>query len=465
MNLYSLSVLLFAFGIFLTAIFALVKDVSLVTIRFGIFSLIVCGWAFLYTAWTGYDLNPDLRLKLVRYSEMFAVFIPTLWIHFVFEFVGRKGSRGFFPALYSTAALFAVLCPTPLFFKGLKAVPVFGYYKDPGPVLYVFFVFFCICVLIAFVELFRAYRTAEEPKKTQIWYFLMGWGMAFLGGTGTFLPAFGVTQFYWLFFLMPFYSIFMGIALTQFGYLEQRKVMEAVRREKLAAIGTLSACINHELRSPLFVIEGLSSAHLEGNPDRAVKDPAVEKSMRKISEQSRRALEIMKTLSDFSKQEMDAGSIEQKPVCIRETLQKVKPLIQHELAVRNVSLSEKIPEDVSEMIVNRGHLEEILFNLILNACQAVRARLSVSADSSRGEVRLEAWRYNGSIMFNVEDNGPGIPQNQLSRIFEPFYTTKESGTGLGLYITKQLVEKNKGKISVKSEEGKGTTFTLRFPRA
>ena len=84
--------------------------------------------------------------------------------------------------------------------------------------------------------------------------------------------------------------------------------------------------------------------------------------------------------------------------------------------------------------------------------------------SDGGQIEINASQYNGTIQIKIEDSGPGIPADRLSQVFEPFYTTKQEGTGLGLYVTKHLVERNGGKISVKSQQGKGTAFVLEFKR-
>jgi signal transduction histidine kinase len=80
----------------------------------------------------------------------------------------------------------------------------------------------------------------------------------------------------------------------------------------------------------------------------------------------------------------------------------------------------------------------------------------------KGEIEFSAERQNGHVNIIIRDDGPGIPIDQVKKIFQPFYTTKEEGTGLGLYITRQLVERNSGQISVESTPGKGTVFLLKF---
>ena len=166
-------------------------------------------------------------------------------------------------------------------------------------------------------------------------------------------------------------------------------------------------------------------------------------------------MDIMKRFAMFAKQ-----SVSQEPtldrVDLANVMEDIHPLISYEFKLDKIELIKNIPANISPLYVDRRHIEEILFNLIVNACQAMKTR------EIGGRIEISAAQHNGTVKIKVEDNGPGIPADRLSKIFEPFYTTKEEGTGLGLYVTKQLVERNKGKISVKSEIGKGTIFSLEF---
>ena len=164
------------------------------------------------------------------------------------------------------------------------------------------------------------------------------------------------------------------------------------------------------------------------------------------------------------------------------------------------------PTNGLSVVANRRQLEEIFFNLVINACHALEVTSPMPQATGRkpqtkddiapsskpqapsfkpaaGSLKLaaktlpaaydlqpeatlsiSAERVNGHVKINIEDNGTGIPKQNQKKIFEPFYSTKnEKGSGLGLYITKQLVERNGGKIAVKSKSGEGTRFTLTLP--
>ena len=108
-------------------------------------------------------------------------------------------------------------------------------------------------------------------------------------------------------------------------------------------------------------------------------------------------------------------------------------------------------------LVSVGYLEEILFNLLVNASQAIKETMKP------GEIKMTALQEQSRVLIKVSDNGSGIPEDQIQNVFRPFHTTKEEGTGLGLYVTQQLVEKLGGRVKVKSTVSKGTTFTIALP--
>jgi two-component system NtrC family sensor kinase len=129
----------------------------------------------------------------------------------------------------------------------------------------------------------------------------------------------------------------------------------------------------------------------------------------------------------------------------------------------NIRLQMNIP--LKTMVcADRHSLEEIFINLIVNACQAMPngGEIEIRATAPSPSLSLGV-RESNNVIIAIQDNGPGLPPDQLKRIFEPFYTTKASGTGLGLYVVKQLVEKNGGRVQVRSKPGSGTAFDILLP--
>jgi two-component system NtrC family sensor kinase len=154
---------------------------------------------------------------------------------------------------------------------------------------------------------------------------------------------------------------------------------------------------------------------------------------------------------------------EKQRVRVREVVARILPFVESELGLKKITILQNIPEEL-EVFADIQSLEEIFINLIVNACQAMpdggEIEISATMPSSPNLSRREGEEEIDKVIITIRDTGPGLAQDQLKRIFEPFYTTKVSGTGLGLYVVKQLVEKNGGRIDIRSEVGIGTVFSI-----
>jgi signal transduction histidine kinase len=128
------------------------------------------------------------------------------------------------------------------------------------------------------------------------------------------------------------------------------------------------------------------------------------------------------------------------------------------LQLERIEVIKEIQPDLPTIVADRRQLQEVLFNIIRNAGQAIKPP---------GTIWVRAHEQGGEVRIEIADTGSGIPADKLEKIYDPFFTTKEpgKGTGLGLFIVRQIVERNKGRISVESTVGKGTTFFLDFPAA
>ncbi|MBU0570835.1 MAG: GAF domain-containing protein [Candidatus Omnitrophica bacterium] len=237
---------------------------------------------------------------------------------------------------------------------------------------------------------------------------------------------------------------------------------QAAQREKMAVIGTLSAGINHEICNPLGIIRGQCELFILNKEDGFYEnaDPAevidkAQEIMEKVINETDRASSITKRLSAFSKPSKDE---KENDVSVEKELEEVMALLEHDLKLDNVEIQKMIPKNLPNISADRKQMQEIFFNLIRNAAQAIKGR---------GKILIKASEKGNNVQINIEDTGSGITREQLAQIWDPFFTTKEpgSGTGLGLFIVKQIVERNNGRISVDSEPGKGTSFKLLFNTA
>ena len=136
---------------------------------------------------------------------------------------------------------------------------------------------------------------------------------------------------------------------------------------------------------------------------------------------------------------------------IEECLQLAAYQVRMEKFQRTVN----VPTNLPKVKGNQNQLQEVILNLVLNACQAMGEK--------GGKMEISAKLDDGEVEIIVSDNGPGIPKSKLSKVFDPFYTTKAGGTGLGLFVSHRIIRAHNGAISVESTEGQGTTFTLRLP--
>jgi len=233
----------------------------------------------------------------------------------------------------------------------------------------------------------------------------------------------------------------------------------AAQREKMAVIGTLSAGINHEICNPLGIARGQCEMFLlnmaegvyKGKTQKELLAKAQEIMMKVIHETDRATL-ITRKLSSFAKPA--TGEI-MDDVSLGKEVKVVISLLEHDLKLDDIVIEKEIPENLPNISADRKQLQEIFFNIIRNAVQSIKGS---------GEIFIRLSSNGKKVYVEIEDTGVGISKSELDQIFDPFFTTKDpgKGTGLGLYIVKQIIEKNNGKISVQSELKKGTTFLLTF---
>lgn len=231
---------------------------------------------------------------------------------------------------------------------------------------------------------------------------------------------------------------------------------ELIQSEKLAGIGTLAAGIAHEISSPLFGIMGLAEAIVE-EPDRNLNVQYATD----IVEYCKNIRDIVVELSSYSR---TASSEYLTAVEIGRVVEDALRLVERSSPVQGVSFRVNIDAESLRVNARTNEIQQVFVNLIRNAAEAVVER---HGRSGRGIVEIDVSRVESYVVARVRDNGIGIPAEKQSVIFDPFYTTKPpgKGTGLGLNVVFRILTKYRGAITVDSEVGKGTTFTLKIPAA
>jgi len=237
--------------------------------------------------------------------------------------------------------------------------------------------------------------------------------------------------------------------------LEKTRLLEEKLREaeKSAVVGRLGSAIAHEIRNPLNYIN-LTLDHLNTkfDPDDE-RSPEYHKLIGQIKTEVAR---INQQISDFLNYSRPAKANLQ-PVEAREVIEDSLRLVEAQAAESNIKIGVVEREDVPKIMGDSDFLRSVFNNLFINALQAI--------GSEGGKMNVKISPDNGFVRFDVTDTGMGIPQENLPKVFEPYFSTKETGTGLGLAIVQKIVDIHHGSIDVESIEGEGTKFTVRLPRA
>lgn len=242
-------------------------------------------------------------------------------------------------------------------------------------------------------------------------------------------------------------------------FLEKKNLDQArlLHRDKLISLGRLSASVVHEINNPISGI--LNYAHLMNRMIK--KDDGTGMDMEKFSRyldiiesESSRISEIVSSLLTFSRKSKLAFA----EIDVKTLLEKCALLCEHKLELSGIELSMEIEPDLKPINGDFNQIQQSIINLVFNAVDAI---------GSHGKIEISAMNKteHGQVWIVIRDNGKGIEPDELNRIFEPFYTTKDEGygVGLGLSIIFGIMDRHGGSIEADSKPGEGTAFTLRFP--
>ncbi len=251
--------------------------------------------------------------------------------------------------------------------------------------------------------------------------------------------------------------LLMGVAAQMTLTFENSRLFERVReRDRLAALGEMSAGLAHEIRNPLGAIKGAAQLIDSTNIDDA--DPEM---LRIIVEETNRLNSVVSSFLDYARPTRKANLIETD---INRVIEQTAEIVRADNAGNttiNVSLEDALPPVESEP----EQLKQVFINLAQNAMQAMGdgGELTITSKLTQGRVTNPARRDRGFVRIGFTDTGPGIPEDVLRNIFIPFFTTKERGTGLGLAVSLRIMKNLGGTIEVSSLVGHGTTFSVLVP--
>ena len=243
------------------------------------------------------------------------------------------------------------------------------------------------------------------------------------------------------------------ITVRKRGEAESRRQREALHQtEKMAALGTLVAGIAHERNNPLGIMTArievmLLEAEEQHLPTQVIDDLQV------LSRAAQRVARIASSLRSLSRPSHD----ELRPVDLNALADETLQLMQKPLEVDAIRVVTNLDRALPPMLGDATALQQVLLNLLTNAREAIVREGEIQIESA-----LSAERA-GWLRLAVTDTGPGISSENLVKIFDPFYTTKRTGTGLGLSVSYGIIQSHKGTVDVQSTPGVGTTFVLLFP--
>lgn len=222
---------------------------------------------------------------------------------------------------------------------------------------------------------------------------------------------------------------------------------------RLCAAGELSAAISHELQQPLCAISIYADTCLRLIKSARRDETAIEQALHDIQTQVTRAANIIRRLRRFVRSQ--PPTLEE--VRLREAVSNVLVLVEIEAHANDVSLEVDIPSTIPVILADAVQIEQVLLNLLRNGLEAV------GEDDEPRRVRLIAREAEpGGLEIEVRNTGPSIPDAVRHRLFQPFFSTKKEGLGIGLYIARMIIEAHGGSIECTSEEGE-TCFRVRLP--
>ena len=232
--------------------------------------------------------------------------------------------------------------------------------------------------------------------------------------------------------------------------LKEYTQQQLMKSERLATLGQLSAGVAHEINNPLGAV--LMYTHLSLEEMKA--DDPHRMNLEKVVGEATRCKDIVKGLLDFARQ--TEPKVEQ--LFVNEILERTLSLVENQALFQNVRITKALSGYLPKIMIDGNQIQQVFTNIILNAAEAIEGEGELS-------VTTRTATDGESIEIEITDTGCGISKENLEKIFDPFFSTKEvgRGTGLGLAVSFGIVARHKGTIDVKSEQGKGTTFIIRLP--
>ena len=242
-----------------------------------------------------------------------------------------------------------------------------------------------------------------------------------------------------------------ALAIDKARLIEKQQIQYdhlAIQADKLSSLGRMAAGIAHEINNPLAGILLYSSNLVKKVPETG----PLKKGLEVIIHETVRCRGIIQDLLEFSREREPVKALAD----INGVINKALSILVNEFRLNRITLQKHLSGNLPSVFIDVNQIEQVFINFFMNAIEAIQGQGQVSVRSYKDE-------DNQGLVVEIEDSGMGIPQEHLERIFEPFFSTKPKGTGLGLAVNYGIIQKHGGQIRVSSQPGRGTTMTIRLP--
>jgi two-component system sensor histidine kinase HydH len=242
---------------------------------------------------------------------------------------------------------------------------------------------------------------------------------------------------------------FLGYVLLLKDLSEVRSLRkEIARSQRLASVGRLAAGVSHEIRNPLSSIKGFATYFKERYHDVPENQQISDLMIQEVDRLNR----VVGQLHEFAR----PITISKKPIQLKTFIENSIKLVERQAFENNIEVISSLSQEVEDAYIDPDRINQVLLNLYLNAIESM-------GNGGNLTVTLAKNIEKNGIKIQVTDTGAGIGKDDMTHIFDPYFTTKPSGTGLGLAIGHNIMEAHKGEINVESQLGQGTTITLMLP--
>lgn len=237
----------------------------------------------------------------------------------------------------------------------------------------------------------------------------------------------------------------------------RQREMERYRQQRIESLATLTAGIAHEIKNPLNALS-IHAQLVQRSLNAADAIPQNPQELERIRQSTEIILEEIRRLNRIVNQFITSVrpfKLQLKYCDINTLIEEIVETIRPDTEKQRIIISLALEQEIDPIIIDEYLMRQALLNIIINAMESVKP--------GHGKIEIKTLASEQSLFISIKDNGKGMNEEELHRMFEPYFTTKEYGTGLGLFIVYRVVQEHHGEINIQSEPGKGTTFTIQLP--